>query len=315
MARRKKPEEPENHERWLVSYADFITLLFAFFVVMYSISAVNEGKYRVLSDSISAAFDPSRAGLPIKLSSPLRPPVLERDMMAREMSPVSRNNQYPNAPSGPQPSEEDRLNLSRISNQVERSLAPLIDEDLIRVKNNDLWVEIEIKSSILFKSGRAGLSRQARPVLQKIAGILAKFSNYIQVEGFTDNVPIRTPTYPSNWELSAARAASVVHLFTQSGIPPKHLSAIGYAEYKPIASNKTAEGRQKNRRINIIIQSDAIARRTNRTEQLEESLAGKRKAAAASNAERQKTPQGSGFPPPINLLPPARGSTTGGGAS
>ncbi len=315
MARRKKPEEPENHERWLVSYADFITLLFAFFVVMYSISAVNEGKYRVLSDSISAAFDPSRAGLPIKLSSPLRPPVLERDMLSRETSPVSRNNQYPNVPSGPQPSEQDRLNLSRISQQVERNLAPLIEEDLIRVKNNDLWVEIEIKSSILFKSGSAGLSRQARPVLQKIARILAEFPNYIQVEGFTDDVPIRTPIYPSNWELSAARAASVVHLFTQSGIPPKHLSAIGYAEYKPIASNETAEGRQKNRRINIIVQSDAIARRTNRTEQLEESLAGQRRAEAARNAERQKTVPGSGFPPPINLLPAVRGPAAGGGAS
>lgn len=314
MARRKKPEEHENHERWLVSYADFITLLFAFFVVMYSISAVNEGKYRVLSDSISAAFDPTHAGLPIKLSSPLRPPILERDMMSRDRDPISRNNPYPNAPSGLQPSEEDRLNLSKISDQVGRSLAPLIDEDLIRVKNNDLWVEIEIKSSILFKSGSARLSRQARPVLEKIAGILAEFPNYIQVEGFTDNVPIRTPTYPSNWELSAARAASVVHLFTQSEIPPKHLSAIGYAEYKPIVSNKTAEGRQKNRRINIIVQSDAIARRANRIEQLEESLAGKRKTDAVSNAGRQKATQGSGFAPPINLLSPARTSTTGEGA-
>ncbi len=313
MARRKKQEEHENHERWLVSYADFITLLFAFFVVMYSISAVNEGKYRVLSDSISAAFDPTRDGLPIKLSSPLRPPVVERDMLTNRVSPASPENQYPNVDTGPQPTREDRLNLSRISSQIKRSLAPLIDQDLIRVINNDLWVEIEIKSSILFKSGSARLSRQARTVLKKIARILAKFPNHIQVEGFTDNIPIRTPTYPSNWELSAARAASVVHLFTQSGIPPKHLSAIGYAEFKPIASNKTAEGRQKNRRINIIVQSDAIARRTNRTEQLEESLAGKRKAAAARNPERQTTTRGIGFAPPINLLPPTRTAPTGGG--
>jgi len=312
MARRKKQEEHENHERWLVSYADFITLLFAFFVVMYSISAVNEGKYRVLSDSISAAFDPTRDGLPIKLSSPLRPPVVERDMLTNRVSPASPENRYPSVDTGPQPTREDRINLGRISREVERSLQPLIDQDLIKVTNNDLWVEIEIKSSILFKSGSARLSRQARPVLAKIAKILSRFPNHIQVEGFTDNVPIRTATYPSNWELSAARAASVVHLFTQSGIPPKHLSATGYAEFKPVASNETAAGRQKNRRINIIVLSDAIARRTNRTEQLEESLAGKRKAEVQKGKAEEK-PQHGRYDQPIHLLPPSRTQPIGGG--
>ena len=312
MARRKKQEEHENHERWLVSYADFITLLFAFFVVMYSISAVNEGKYRVLSDSISAAFDPTREGLPIKLNSPLRPPVLERNMFSNSISPASPENKYPSMPSGPQPSKQDRVNLGKISREVELNLKPLIDQDLIKVTNNDLWVEIEIKSSILFKSGSARLSRRARPVLKKIAAILKRFPNHIQVEGFTDNIPIRTATYPSNWELSAARAASVVHLFTQAGIPPKHLSAIGYAEFKPIASNKTAAGRQKNRRINIIVQSDAIARRTNRTEQLEESLASQRKANAKPGKAQKKAPR-TGLGQPINLLPPSRTLPIGGG--
>ena len=306
MARRKKQEEHENHERWLVSYADFITLLFAFFVVMYSISSVNEGKYRVLSDSISAAFDPSRAGLPIKLSSPLKPPILERDMLSSSPSSAAMDSNYPSMATGPQPTRQDRINLRKISKQVEKSLADLIDQDLIRVKRNDLWVEIEIKSSILYKSGSARLSRQATPVLKKIARTLAKFPNQIQVEGFTDNVPIRTPTYPSNWELSAARAASVVHLFTQAGVPAKHLSAIGYAEHKPIASNKTAKGRQKNRRINIVVQSEAIARRTNRTEQLEASLADKRKAAAA-----RKPTAGKGAAP-ITLLPPSRNVSNSG---
>lgn len=311
MARRKKQEEHENHERWLVSYADFITLLFAFFVVMYSISAVNEGKYRVLSDSISAAFDPSRAGLPIKLSSPLKPPILERDLQSSSARSAGTDSKYPSMASGPQPTEQDRINLRKISGQVKRSLETLIDQDLIRVKSNDLWVEIEIKSSILYKSGSAHLSRQARPVLKKIARTLAKFPNQIQVEGFTDNVPIRTPTYPSNWELSAARAASVVHLFTQSGVPARHLSAIGYAEHKPIASNKTAAGRQKNRRINIVVQSEAIARRTNRTEQLEASLADKRKAAAARQKKPNAAPATNRRAAPITLLPPSRNVSNG----
>ncbi len=309
MARKKKPEEHENHERWLVSYADFITLLFAFFVVMYSISSVNEGKYRVLSDSISAAFDPSRAGLPIKLSSPLKPPILERDMLSSNSNSASMDSNYPSVATGPQPTRQDRINLRKISKQVEDSLSKLIDDDLIRVKRNDLWVEIEIKSSILFQSGSAHLSRKAIPVLKKIARTLAKFPNHIQVEGFTDNVPIRTPTYPSNWELSAARAASVVNLFTKSGIPAKHLSAIGYAEFKPIASNETAKGRQKNRRINIVVQSEAIARRTNRTEQLEASLADRRKVANA----RKKARQPGNGPAPISLLPPSRTVSNVGG--
>lgn len=312
MARRKKVEEHENHERWLVSYADFITLLFAFFVVMYSISAVNEGKYRVLSDSISAAFDPSSAGLPIKLSSPMKPPIVDRDMQANIQSSTVLDNKYPEMNNGPQPTRQDRINLRKISRQVENSLADLIDDDLIRVKRNDLWVEIEIKSSILYRSGSAHLSRKAVPVLRKIAKTLAKFPNQIQVEGFTDNIPIHTPTYPSNWELSAARAASVVNLFTKEGISPGRLSAIGYAEHKPIASNDTAEGRSKNRRINIVVQSEAIARRTNRTEQLEASLADRRRADAARKSQSTPRTDRRG-PAPINLMPPMRNISGSGG--
>lgn len=306
MARKKKQEEHENHERWLVSYADFITLLFAFFVVMYSISSVNEGKYRVLSDSISAAFDPSRAGLPIKLSNPLKPPILERDLQSSSAVSPGMSSKYPSMASGPEPTQQDRINLRKISGQVRKSLDSLIDQGLIDVKSNELWVEIEIKSSILFSSGKARLSRQARPVLKKIAKTLEKFPNHIQVEGFTDNVPIRTAAFPSNWELSAARAASVVSLFARSGISPKRLSAIGFAEYRPIASNKTAKGRQKNRRISIIVQSEAIAKRTNRTEQFEASLADKRKAAAARNQSRPAATSDNILGAPINLLPPAR---------
>ena len=314
MARRKKnQEEHVNHERWLVSYADFITLLFAFFVVMYSISAINEGKYRVLSDSISAAFDPTRDGLPIQLSSPLRPPILERDMRSHS-PPLSVRNRYPEPPSGPRATAEDRRNLQAISQQIARDLQPLINQDLINVKNNDLWVEVEIKSSILFPSGSARLSPQAREVLRKIAAILARFPNQIQVEGFTDNVPIRTEAFPSNWELSAARAASVVHLFTQAGLAPKRLSAIGYGQYKPIASNASAAGRSKNRRINIIVQSAAIARRANRTEQLEQSLSDERRARQAAAEEKKRAVANSGnvIAPPIRILPPARTQPLGG---
>ena len=308
MARKKKPEEHANHERWLVSYADFITLLFAFFVVMYSISSVNEGKYRVLSDSISSAFDPSTAGLPIKLNSPMRPPIIHRDITSQTMDPVSMNGQSPSVNGSTQPTEKDKIALKKISSRVEKGLSPLIDKKLVKIKKNDLWIEIEIKSSILFASGSATLASKAKPVLRKVAKILGDFDNQIQVEGFTDNVPIDTEEFPSNWELSAFRAASVVHLFSNAGVPPKRLSAVGYGEFKPIAKNNTPQGRRKNRRVNIVVLSDAIARRTNRAEQLEQSVAARRQADKQQNGK--STPSGR---PPINLLQPSRQTSPAGG--
>jgi chemotaxis protein MotB len=290
MARKKRQEEHENHERWLVSYADFITLLFAFFVVMYSVSSVNEGKYRVLSDSIVAAFDPSREGLPIQLSSPLKPPIIDRRMLSQGQDLNKIKSHYPEVSGAPQASEEDKKNLRAITKEIEKKMSPLIDKDLVNLKKNDLWVEIEIKSSILYGSGSAHLSAPAQPVLRQVAKVLKAFPNQIQVEGFTDNVPIDTEAFPSNWELSAARAASVVHLFEMEGINPKRMTATGYGEYKPIASNDTAKGRRKNRRVNIVILSDAIARTTNRTEQLQNSLAAKRQAEKQSKPAVEDKP-------------------------
>jgi len=297
MARKKKPEEHVNHERWLVSYADFITLLFAFFVVMYSISSVNEGKYRVLSDSISSAFNPAEAGLPIKLNNPLKPPIISR---VATSSTDSSNAQNLSAYGGVEASKEEKINLRKIAARISKGLESLIDDKLVKLKKNDLWIEIEIKSSILFASGKASLQSKARPVLRDIAKVLSDFDNQIQVEGFTDNVPIDTEDFQSNWELSAARAANVVHLFSRGGVKPSRLSAVGYGEFKPIADNNTAKGRQANRRVKIIVLSDAIARRTSRSEQLEKTIAAKRKI---KNAQSVAPAKGS---TPIHLLPPAR---------
>ncbi len=301
MARKKKPEEHVNHERWLVSYADFITLLFAFFVVMYSISSVNEGKYRVLSDSISSAFNPSEAGLPIKLNNPLKAPIVSRAAMS---SQDSSDTQSLSAYGGVEASRKDKINLRKIASRISKDLSPLIDNKFVKVKKNDLWIEIEIKSSVLFGSGRASLQAKARPVLRDVAKVLSDFNNQIQVEGFTDNVPIDTEDFQSNWELSAARAANVVHLFSRAGVKPSRLSAVGYGEFKPIADNNTAKGRQANRRVKIIVLSDAIARRTSRSEQLEKTIAAKRKVKNAQSGISANIPaKGTA---PIHILPPAR---------
>lgn len=301
MARKKKPEEHENHERWLISYADFITLLFAFFVVMYSVSSINEGKYRVLSDTLVSAFDRTRDGLPIKLSSPLRPPIIERDIISPRRNDLDTEIEFAKSDSSIKASEKDKESLKNISEEVAKSLQPLIDKDQIKVKNNDLWVEIEIKSNILFGSGSAILSASAKPVLRKIAGVIKGYDNQIQVEGFTDNIPIDTDEFPSNWELSAARAASVVHLFSQDKVKPHRLSALAYGQYKPIATNVTPEGRAKNRRINIVILSDAIARTTDRGEQ-------QPKASVSKKQEEKKEPirHIKNDLSPINTSPPQR---------
>jgi len=277
MARKKKHEEHENHERWLVSYADFITLLFAFFVVMYSVSAVNEGKYRVLSDSLVAAFrSPAKSLDPVQTGSPMRAPL------------VPNHDQSPVAPTRPgsippvhmpllksQPDsraaalaaahakiEAERTQvISQIAEEMEQALAALIDKDLVNVRRNKFWMEVEIKTSILFPSGSAHLASSATTTLNKVAVILNRYPNPIHVEGFTDNKPIRTLAFPSNWELSAARAASVVHLFSSSGIKPERMAAIGYGEHQSIADNNTLEGRNANRRVVLVVLADPTARR------------------------------------------------------
>ena len=308
MARKKKKEEHINHERWLVSYADFITLLFAFFVVMYSISSVNEGKYRVLSDSISSAFDPSERGLPIKFSNPLKAPIVSRSVQTSSDTADSTQSRNPSAYDRVEASAQDKVTLKKIASSVEKGLAPLIDKNLVKINKNDLWIEIEIKSSILYPSGSAKLQSQAVPVLRQVAKIISEFDNQIQVEGFTDNIPIDTDEFRSNWELSAARAASVVHLFSRNSVKPQRMSAVGYAEFKPIAKNDTAKGRRKNRRVKIVVLSDAIARRTSRSEQLKNTVATKRKIEKQKRANIKDVNIS-----PINLLPPSRQTQSTGG--
>jgi chemotaxis protein MotB len=152
--------------------------------------------------------------------------------------------------------------LDRIAEDFTKNLSPLIDQDLINVTQTEDWVEVEIKSSLLYGSGSAELEDEAIPILGRLAEILQRYPNQIQVEGFTDNLPIRNYLFPSNWELSAARAAGVVNLFMRSGVEPDRMSAVGYGEFKPIADNNTAEGRSKNRRVVLVIMSRDMERRS-----------------------------------------------------
>ncbi|MFO1349993.1 MAG: flagellar motor protein MotD [Gammaproteobacteria bacterium] len=261
--RRKKHEEHENHERWLVSYADFITLLFAFFVVMYSVSSVNEGKYRVLSDALIAAFRSSASSLaPVQVGQVARgeagssdgrpsPPRLKPDMRPMPTPAVKHRPPAPSVNAIEKKPGGDALDI--LMRRLRESLHDLEKEGLVEVRRKGSFVEVEIRDTVLFDSGSATINASAIEPLEKIAAIFRDISNQIQVEGFTDNVPISTAIYPSNWELSAARAASVVRLLMEHGVEPERMAAIGHGEHKPIADTGTAEGRTRNRRVVLVI--------------------------------------------------------------
>ena len=233
---KKKHEEHENHERWLVSYADFITLLFAFFVVMYSVSSVNEGKYRTVSDSIKAALNPVNSTpssrLPFAVGDS-KPKMINTDM-ASPNDPVIRR-------------------MKEVIKKIHPSLA-LEMPDIRIIETGNGTIMISLPESILFGSGEARVRPEALPFLKALAQILTEMDRHIRVLGHTDNVPIRTAQFPSNWELSAVRAVMVVRIFSElNEIPITHLSATGFADSKPIATNDTPEGRTKNRRVEILV--------------------------------------------------------------
>jgi chemotaxis protein MotB len=279
MARKKKHEEHENHERWLVSYADFITLLFAFFVVMYSISSVNEGKYRVLSDTMVAAFkdsgtrmDPIQIGTPSKMLNPLSHGVITPKASPMPQAAIQQvqnaagyseegsgrpdvsgsaagSSHAENAP-GRGGSQEA---LDSLNKELQTSMASLIDQNMMTLRRHKDALEIELKSNILFARGRARLSIPAEKILIRLAATLAKFPNSMQIEGHTDNQNVNSAQFPSNWELSSARASAVAYLFAEHGMDPEQMWAVGYAEYRPKVDNLSDEMRSQNRRVVLMI--------------------------------------------------------------
>jgi chemotaxis protein MotB len=246
MARRRHQEEHENHERWLVSYADFITLLFAFFVVMYSISSLNEGKYKILSQSLTGVFNqPDRSIKPI--------PVGEERPLTAEAELILPDEGFP---------QSSVDTLESIASSVREAFGDLIQSGQLRVSGNELWIEIELSSSLLFSSGDALPNNAAFEIIEKVAKILAPYENPVHVEGFTDNLPIQTSQFPSNWELSTARAASIVRMLAMDGVSPGRLAAVGYGEFQPVADNTTSEGRGRNRRVVLVISRNLDVRRS-----------------------------------------------------
>jgi chemotaxis protein MotB len=251
MRRKQKHEEHDNHERWLVSYADFITLLFAFFVVMYAISSLNEGKYRVLSDSLINAFKNSPTS-----SQPIQPQHInyKGDAPIRTIPqpiPIRSRTVVPD-----KQIKQKTENMRSIAQEILKVLAPLVKEGQVKVTQSNRGVSLEINASVLFEPGEAALHGDSIRALTAVAQVLAKLPSPIQVEGYTDDIPINTAAFPSNWELSSARASSVVRLFIENGVLASRLVAIGHAANLPVDGNETPDGRARNRRVTILISSD-----------------------------------------------------------
>lgn len=239
--RRRIAFDRENHDRWLISYADFITLLFAFFVVMYAVSAVNESKYRVLAEALGDAFGktPTQADTPVPNLQPAKP--LPPDVKQRTLKQ--------------QQALEEREHMKEVANNLLEAMGPLVKEGKVRVTQSRRGVTIEINANVLFKAGEASLEPGSLDVLRAVAHTLAREPFNLEITGHTDNVPINSPQFPSNWELSAVRASSVVRLFADNGIAPERLYAIGREASQPVASNATPEGRARNRRVELLILS------------------------------------------------------------
>lgn len=277
MARKQKHEEHTNHEAWAIPYGDLVTLLLALFVVMYSMSAINEGKFRVLSDSLNAAFGgPPRSPSPIQIgpkasgagaSSP-RPQILPGAPSQPGMRGAALAAKKPDV-AGPVVAKlagdqtrgspiraRERAELQRIGDEIHDALGDLIAQNMVIVRRHESWLEVEIQTDILFVSGSAQIGQDARPVLDRLATVLKGFGNRMRIEGHTDDRPISTREFPSNWELSSARAASVVHRMMAQGVDPRRMTVLGLAEYQPVADNVAEAGRNRNRRVVLVVMAN-----------------------------------------------------------
>jgi chemotaxis protein MotB len=272
MPRKKRHEDHLNHEAWAIPYGDLVTLLLAFFVVMYAISSVNEGKYRVLSDSLFAAFRGAPRTLqPVQVGekqvgsgADVKTSLVEQAMLEGQprsmLAPMPVKNAMPDS----KQAEAALLNarqtartkaLQQVADQVAKAMDDLVKANLVIVRRTDFWIEVEIKTDILFPSASAQLEPNAVGVIEKLGVALAPFPNPIRVEGHTDNRPIKTVAFISNWELSAARAGSVVRVLASKGVDPGRLAVIGYGENRPTHANDSIDGRNANRRVVVVILS------------------------------------------------------------
>jgi chemotaxis protein MotB len=257
MSRRRKPASHSNHERWLVSYADFITLLFAFFVVLYASSQVDKRKVGKLAMAIQVAFQEmgvfqaSTTQVPMDANAPMP---FSRTQAIENVQRTANLGRIASRPDGMLGGGVENGDLAQLETELQTALAGEIKRKEIAMRREPDGLVISLREVGFFESGSAEMKSASQPAFDRIANMLRERNYRVRIEGHTDDVPIHTARFASNWELSTARATEIVRLLiVRDGFTPDRLSAAGYAEYHPIAPNGTAEGRGMNRRVDIVI--------------------------------------------------------------
>ncbi len=242
----------EHLDRWLVSYADYMTLIFALFVVLYSVAIVNKEEYRAVIEGMTQAFNqaPRSDGLlEGRGNSLLDNPVSAAPSLLESQVSASPSR----APITGTPGSQDGTALAQIDMQIQESMGALVDAGVVKLAQDDNWLTVELSSGLLFNSGSAFLGNNAAPVLDTLSGILKPVDNYVRVRGYTDNQPINNEIFRSNWTLSAARAEAVLNALVGKGVAPGRLAYEAYGEFSPFVDNGTEQGRLQNRKVVVAI--------------------------------------------------------------
>lgn len=241
--RRGGGEESGGNERWLITYSDLITLLMIFFVIMYAMSKVDVAKFETLTQSLAAALNHSQQ-IPLKN--------LGKTGLVVPANPTDNGDKTAHPTAVGQATTSDKA-LDNLYNQVKQYIVSHNLNGNVTIVNETRGVQITLRDVVLFDTGQATVKPGAKSLLQGLVPFLQSLNNPIVIEGYTDNVPISTAQFPSNWELSSARAIDVVRFLISAGVTPPRLSGVGYGQYHPVAANDTPLHRQENRRINIVI--------------------------------------------------------------
>ena len=270
MRRYRKSASENNHDnldRWLVSYADYMTLMFAFFVVLYSLAITNENEFKILSDSLEQVFDKSANHHEQQGEGVNGEGLLLKNAVDTEF--VLYGNSITDEEKGPELVDGfgDLANLKQkklgspldsLEQDLKTALSDEIEKGQAKLELNQDWLTIELNSGLLFGSGSSASTNEIEQVVSKVYNVINTVENYIRVRGYTDNQPINNEVFSSNWELSVSRATQMLLALEREGINPARMAIEGYGQYAPFADNSSAQGRAENRKVVIALSKYGI---------------------------------------------------------